>query len=116
MPSKNEKRLLEILERLPAEQAKALLEFAEFLSARYGRDAELGEPLGIPRPEEESVVRAIQRLRITYPMLNPAKLLHETSALMSEHIMRGRDAVEVIDELEILFRRHYDRLTENEDE
>jgi hypothetical protein len=116
MSTKTEKRLLDILERLPPEQAQTLLEFAEYLMARHRRDEGISKPVAISRPEEESVVRAIQRLRITYPMLDPAKLLHETSALMSEHVMRGRGAMEVIDQLEILFRRHYERLTENEDE
>jgi hypothetical protein len=106
-----EKRLLEILERLPAEQAQQLLEYAEFLGARHGREPVSSEPLAISRPEQESVVRAIKRLRETYPMLDPTRLLNETSILMSEHVMRGRDAVEVIDKLEVLFRTHYDKLT-----
>jgi hypothetical protein len=34
-------------------------------------------------------------------------MLNETSGLMTEHLMQGRPAPEVIDELEALFRRHY---------
>jgi hypothetical protein len=110
-----EKRLLEILDRLPAEQGQQLLEYAEFLDARHGQDAVSAEPLAISRPQQESVVRAIKRLRETYPMLDPAKLLNETSILMTEHVIRGRDAVEVIDELEVLFRTHYEKITRDRD-
>ena len=74
------------------------------------------EPLAIARPEEENVVVAIKRLRATYPMLEPAKLLNETCDLMNQHIMQGRNAVEVIiDELEMLFRRHYEQLAGDRD-
>ncbi len=104
-----EKRLLEILERLPDEQVGQLIEYAEFLFARHGQTPQVSDPLDIPRPAEENVVRAIKRLRETYPMLDPARLLNETSMLMSQHVMQGRDSVEVIDELEILFRTHYER-------
>lgn len=105
-----EKRLREILGELPPEQAEQLLEYAEFLRARYaGSPPATTEPLDIPRPPEESVVRAIKRLRETYPMLDPAKLLNETSGLMTQHVVQGRGAVEVIDELEVLFRRHYEK-------
>ncbi len=109
MPQRTGRRLLEILERLPADQARTLLEYAEFLYARHG-EAPPADPLDIPRPAEESVVLAIRRLRATYPMLEPGKLLGETSELMTQHIMQGRDRVEVIDELEVLFRSHFERL------
>ena len=105
------KRLIEILEQLPAEQARALLDYAEFLCERHGVAPESGTPVPIERPAEESVVRALKRLRATYPMLDPARLLNETSVLMTQHVTQGRDAVEVIDELELLFRQHYQRLT-----
>jgi len=107
---KRGQRLREIAERLPDAQAQALLEYAEFLLERYGAAPTTGDPLDIPRAENETVVAAIKRLRASYPMLDAAKLLNETSALMSDHALRGRDAGAVIDELEQLFRRHYERL------
>ena len=110
MPSKTELRLREILAELPEAQARALLEFAEFLAARYGGPQEATAPLDIPRPAQESVVKAIKRLGATYPMLDRSKMLNETSVLMTQHVIQGRDAVEVIDELEVLFRRHYEKL------
>ena len=123
MPEDIEKRLNEIIQRLPAAQAAVLLEFAEFLLIRHGdagvqsmssvTAAEIPEPLEIPRPDEESVVKAVKRLRATYPMLDARKLLNETSSLMTQHVMQGRDKIEVIEELEILFRTHYEKLTGN---
>jgi hypothetical protein len=123
VPDKIEKRLAEIVNRLPATQAAALLEFAEFLLIRHGSigaeaapsvtAAEIPAPLDIPRPTEESVIKAVKRLRATYPMLDARKLLNETSAIMTQHVMQGRDKIEVIEELEILFRAHYEKLTGN---
>jgi hypothetical protein len=88
--------------------------FAEFLAGRSeerGReDLEAGtpaEPKSIPRPETESVVAAIKRLSETYPMLDRSLLLTDTSSLMTAHLMKGREAPDVIDELEELFARHY---------
>jgi hypothetical protein len=112
MPSKTEQRLREILGELPEAQARALLEYAEFLAARYSGPKEVTAPLDIPRPQKESVVKAIKRLGATYPMVDRAKMLNETSVLMTQHVISGREAAEVIDELEILFRRHYEKLTE----
>lgn len=106
-----EKRLRDILDQLPPAQADQLIEYAEFLLSRHASAVPARtEPLDIPRPGEETVVRAIKRLRETYPMLDAAKLLNETSGLMSQHVVQGRNAVEVIDELEILFRTHYERV------
>jgi hypothetical protein len=89
--------------------------FVEFLAARNpATDAAVPqEPLAIPRPAEESVVKAIKRLRETYPMLNPDKLLHETSGLMMKHIMHGKPSIEVINELEALFARYYESHTDS---
>jgi hypothetical protein len=108
MPNKAEKRIRDILGELPEAQVTALLEYAEFLAARYGGSKEITEPLDIPRPGRESVVKAIKRLGATYPMLDRSKMLNETSVLMTQHVIHGRDAAEVIDELEIMFRRHYE--------
>lgn len=122
MAGATEKRLNEILQRLPAAQAEALLEFAEFLLVRHGAVVEEGKPSGavevpapvdIPRPAEETVVKAVKRLRATYPMLDARKLLNQTSELMTQHIVQGRETIEVIEELEILFRSHYEKLVVN---
>lgn len=111
MATAQEKRLLAIARELSEADADNLLAFAEFLQQR-GKPAlrEIPSPEPIQRPAQESVVKAVKRLAATYPMLDRAKMLNETSVLMSQHVIQGRDAVEVIDELEILFRRHYELL------
>ena len=116
---KTGKHLLDILTSLPPAQAETLLEFAEFLAARHGQapTADTPEqaaaatplPLDIPRPEKESVVKAIKRLAATYPMLDRSKMLNETSTFMTQHIMQGRAAAEVVDELEAMFRNCYEK-------
>lgn len=105
-----EKRLLKLYRDLSDSARKSLLDYSEFLAARDAGQTEAVAdiPLDIPRPAEESVVKAIKRLMATYPMLERDKLLHEASALMTRHVVHRHPAVEVIDELEALFRRHYD--------
>ena len=107
-----QRRLLQIHGRLPETDRATLEAFAEFLASRGAapdRVDALVEPLEIPRPAEESVIAAIRRLSRTYHMLDKAAVLHETSGLMSAHILQGRAASDVIDELESLFLRHYER-------
>ena len=58
-------------------------------------------------PKSARTPEAMRRLADTYPMLNKDKLLHEAAGLMSQHVMQGREAEPVIDELQILFERHY---------
>lgn len=101
---------MQIVRDLPDADVDTVLAFAEFLTQRAEPVREMPPPVDIPRPDQESVVKAIKRLAATYPMLDRAKMLNETSILMTQHVMQGRDAVEVIDELEILFRRHYELL------
>jgi hypothetical protein len=115
---KPEKRLLELFNGLPEAERKSLLDFAEFLAARAGPlpSPHPTEPLDIPRPEGESVVAAMKRLRETYPMIDHSKMLHEASGLMGEHMMQGRPAPEVIDDLELMFMRYYEKHKGNDDD
>ncbi len=113
--SKPENQLLDCFYQLPDEARQNLLDFAEFLVQRHAVSLPVtDEPLNLPRPDNETVIAAIKRLSRTYPMLNKDKLLHETAGLVTEHMMRGRDAVEVIDELERIFERHYQSLNKEE--
>lgn len=106
-----DKALLGLFRSLAPEQRRILLEFARFLASRgEALPAQVPPPNPIPRPQQETVVRAIKRLRATYPMLDSAKLLHETSHHMSQHMVQGRPAPEVIEELELVFKRHYLKL------
>lgn len=105
----DERRLLRLYRALPPSRQEGLLDYAGFLLDRAQPDEPEvpSEPLPIPRPAQENVVKAIKRLRETYPMLDRAKILHETSALMTQHLVHGKSAPEVIDELEALFQRHF---------
>ena len=102
-------RISKLLGQLPEAQQIQLLEFAEFLVERHPQKKQVSsEPIDIERPDSESVVSAMKRLRESYPMLDPEKLLHETSTLMGAHLMQGKPADEIIDELERVFRQHYE--------
>jgi len=107
----DEKRLVQLFHLLSAEQRVMVLAFMEFLDSRNPKDEEIqvAVPQQIPRPAEESVVKALKRLRETYSMLDPAKLLHEASGHMQQHLLKGKPAAEVIDDLEALFARHYEK-------
>jgi len=111
--SETARRVAEIADRLPEDQRQTLLRFAEFLLAEAPElqtgPVTLPEPKAIPRPPQESVIKAMRRLSETYFMLERGKLLNETSALMAQHVMQGRDATDVIDELEGIFAAHYER-------
>jgi hypothetical protein len=104
-----ERRLVQLFKRLGDQDQETLLAFADFLAGREVTDAPqvVEEPRPVPRPSKESVVAAIKRLSATYPMLDKGRMLNETSSLMVEHVMQGRPASEVIDQLEEVFARHY---------
>jgi hypothetical protein len=108
-----ERELIQVFRKLKPEDRDNLKAFAEFLHKRAEQrqplleETETTEPLDIPRPGDETVVGAIKRLSKTFFMLDRSKMLHETSSLMTDHLIQGRDAVEVIDELEQMFQRHF---------
>ena len=113
---KSQRQLLKLFSRLDKENQQHLLSYLEFLVSRsQSPDKKAtgstvsGEPVNLPRPETESVVAAIKRLSKSYSMLDKGDMLHETSDLMSSHVLKGRPAAEVIDELEVLFLRHYEK-------
>ncbi len=109
-------QLTEIFDRLPEQEQQTLLDFAEFLKSRAPDvEASIEEPLGLPRPDEESVVSAIKRLKKNYPMIPQKDLLHETSDFMMQHMMQGKPADIIIDELEILFEAKYLKITGSEE-
>ncbi len=114
--------LQSVFKQLSAQHQQSVLDFAQFLLARdqVGEEAlrppvplEKQQPDHQPRPENENLINAIKRMRVTYFMLNTDELLNETSSLMTQHIVHGRAASEVIDELEVLFERHYQQYLES---
>ena len=115
--SSEEKKLLSFFNKLSLEDKQTLLKFAQFLSGSKSEldkiDSEPAKPLGpvepkdIPRPKEESVIKAIKRLNKTYYMLDKGSLFNDISALMTAHLMKGRGAISIIDELESVFAAAY---------
>ncbi len=105
-----ERELLKHFRMLDPVQQQGALDYVSFLASRPSQMAavDLPQPVAVPRPEVESVVKAIKRLRATYPMLEANKLLNDTSNQMTRHMIHGVPAVEIIDELEVVFRKHYD--------
>jgi hypothetical protein len=110
--SSENKRLSHIFGQLPQNQRQTLLSFAEFLYARLPKPSAKLEPELLPRPPNESVILAIKRLSKSYPMIDKSVLLNDTSRLMTEYLIQGRDKIEVIDELETLFLQHYEKCYE----
>lgn len=109
--SPSARKLLECFRSLSEERRAALLDFAQYLAGKEGaspRAPVSAVPIDIPRPENESVIKAVRRLRETYPMLDQNKVFSEVSSQMTKHVMQGVPAVEIIDELEVIFRRHFE--------
>ena len=99
------------MSQLSDEHQQSVVDFANFLVDRYKLAAVTNsdlQPEEIERPSEETVVGAIKRLKQTYYMLDTDALLNQTSALMGQHLLQGRDATSVIDDLQALFRTQYE--------
>lgn len=117
-----EKKLLKYFSQLTDARQRTLLQFAEFLATKNHDDEpesgkeEISQPILKERPAKETVVGAIKRLTSSYPMLEKGKLFNETSILMTKHVMQGHAAELVIDELEMLFQRHYEALVNDQQE
>ena len=124
LKQRKEKQLLHYYSSLNVSDKETLLTFAEFLSCRVTNENLDNDninnkkkvnnevvqiiPLKIERPKTESVIHAIKRLTDTYPMIEKEKLLHSISDLMTAHMMQGKTAEIVIDELESLFFNEYE--------
>jgi len=107
----NEKKLLHLYRDMSDDDQHALLRYAEFLfEAKEEESVELAEPTQIPAKENESVVGALKRLSASYPMLDKAKMLDQTSTLMSDHLLRGKSKEDVIKEFDVLFEQEYKKL------
>jgi len=116
---KKQRKLLSVFLQLDESAKDSLLDYAGFLLSKSKQDGETDsadivsadslQPDMIPRPQQESVIAAIKRLSRTYSMLDKQDMLHETSDLMTSHVIKGRPASEVIDDLEVLFISHYEK-------
>jgi hypothetical protein len=127
MDQKQQEKILGILERLSAADQQSVTSFAEFLLSRAQTDTavppsaptqavEIPEPELVPRPKDERVVAAVKRLSKAYFMLDKSKMLGVTSDLVTQHILQGREAADVIDELEKVFADHYHKLKQDDGE
>lgn len=122
--TEQEQQLLDYFRKLSQQDAHALLRYAAFLAGTdaattkdTGEEAdtveqetgtEIPQPQFIKRPENERVVDALKRLSNSYPMLEKKSLLDKASGLVAQHIMFGKPAKEVIDDIEKLFADAYD--------
>jgi len=111
-----EQELINILKSLPSEDRASVLSYARFLAhqratatqaVRAVEPAAVEQPVDIPRPAQETVVGALKRMTASYPMLDKAQLLNQTSPLVAQHVMQGRSLVEVINEIEAVFKEAY---------
>jgi hypothetical protein len=109
-------RLAAIFKQLDSDAKQSLLDYAEFLQSKLSsNDAQQEQPQVpklIPSPPDESVIQAVKRLSASYPMLDKGKLLNDTSVLVTEHTLQGRERTEVIADLEVVFQRHYQQYVE----
>jgi len=100
----------QLFSKLDAEHQQAIIDYATFLAERYVAKDSTGmnlKPESIERPQQETVIAAIKRLKKTYYMLDTDTMLNQTSALMGQHILKGREASAVIDELQSIFQDQY---------
>ena len=108
---KSSQDLIDLYEAMDDNRKKSLSDFADFLYAQAEPiTKEIQAPDDVPRPEQETVVGAIKRLKTTYFMIESMSVFSDASSLMTEHMVKGRDVVEVIDEMEALFEDAYKKL------
>lgn len=112
---KTSQQLVELYESLDEQCMQSLSDYADFLLIRSEPVIkDIPAPEEIPRPDSESVVGAIKRLKLTYHMIDSMSVFSKASALMTDHMVKGRDATEVIDEMEALFEEAYAKLTDTQ--
>jgi len=113
---KKQNNLIRLFSDLDDHRQSALLEYAEFLAGQSARENKPNfSPELIPRPKSETVIGAVKRLSTSYAMLDKQYMLHELSGLMAQHMLQGRAADEVIDEVEKVFEKQYQVLIEKQE-
>ncbi|MBF0447719.1 MAG: hypothetical protein HQL67_05915 [Magnetococcales bacterium] len=106
---KERSRLLEVWRQLAEAERLTLTQFAEFLLARQGDKPQpvAREPLNLPRPDRESAVKALKRLKKNYPMIDADMgLLDDAARLLMEKVY-GTPDDQVIEKMEALFSARY---------
>lgn len=128
MGTKAERKLCKLYKTLNDTDRSTLMKFAEFLALEAEQkqssasgDTDKGkqhniiqkafpEPKQIPAPENENVIKGIKRISAMYYMVDKSKMLDLTSTLMTEHLMQGRPAKEIIADVEQGFKQEYDKM------
>ena len=111
---KSSKELIDLYEAMDDERKLSLCDFADFLYAKAGPVVkEIPPPEEVPRPEQETVVGAVKRLKTKYHMVESMTVFSAASSLMTDHMVKGRDVAEVIDEMEVLFEEAYKNLLQD---
>lgn len=114
---KSGQELLALYEAMDEARKRSLSDFADFLYAQAEPVCkEIPSPVAIERPEKETVVGAIKRLKETYHMVESMSVFSAASSLMTDHMVKGRDPVEVIDEMEMLFDNAYNKLVDDSEQ
>lgn len=105
------KALVDLFNTLDKDRQQSLFDYAEFLQSKGGlAKREISEPVKIQKPGEETVVGAIKRMKQSYPMIDSMEVFAVASNLMTDHMVKGREAEEVINEIEALFEETYKKL------
>lgn len=116
MGTKSERKLCKLYSTLNDNDRLTLMKFAEFLLAESENQEEdvviasFPEPKMIPAPENENVIKAIKRIGKIYYMVDKSKMLDATSTLMTEHLIQGRPAREIVADVEKHFKQEYEKL------
>lgn len=109
--TKSSPDLVTLYEAMDDSRKQSLSDFADFLHAQSAPvSKQISPPNELPRPQKETVVGAIKRLKMTYPMIESMSVFSAASALMTDHMVKGRNVVEVIDEMQLLFENAYNEL------
>ncbi|MBF0427612.1 MAG: hypothetical protein HQL94_01705 [Magnetococcales bacterium] len=111
---REKKQLLALWRELQPQEQKSVLQFAQFLASRQEKEGceplpptIPDTPLPIPRPEVESAVAGLKRLKKSYPMIEAdEQVLGEASRILMGKVMGASDA-EVITQLETFFADRY---------
>nr|CRH04488.1 conserved protein of unknown function [Candidatus Magnetococcus massalia] len=117
--SKESREVVALWKKLDGERQKMLLSYGEFLLSQQAEGASETssgaqqvaaspqQPLKLEKPENESAVLALKRLKRSYPMIEADMgLLDDASKLVMERVMGGQDA-EIIPRMEALFAARY---------
>ncbi|MBF0383522.1 MAG: Crp/Fnr family transcriptional regulator [Magnetococcales bacterium] len=105
---KERAELLAAFRELNKVNKNTLIQFANFLQSQQTDEQPISkEPLDLPKPDDETAVKALKRLKQSYPMIDAdMSLLDDASRLLMEKIT-GTPDQEVIEKLEALFLERF---------